>query len=53
MFLLEEASYQLILVCSTFHFVILPQEEIVLIRTNISILSEFALTVVLLNSNIR
>ena len=28
--LLEEASYQLILVCSILYFVILPQEEIAL-----------------------
>ena len=52
-FLLEEASYQLILVCSILHFVTLPQEKIALTRTNISFLLEFALAGVSLNSNIR
>ena len=51
-FLLEEPSYQLILVCSTLHFVISYQEEIALTRPNILLLSEFALTGVSLNSNI-
>ena len=51
-FLLEEASYQLILVCSTLHFVMLPQEKISITRTNLSFLSEFALTGVSLNSKI-
>ena len=52
-FLLEEASYQLTLVCSTLHSVILPLEEIALTRTSISFLSEFALTGVSLNLNVR
>ena len=52
-FLLEEASYQLILVCSTLHSVILPQEKIALTRTSISFLSEFVLTGVSLNLNVR
>ena len=52
-FLLEEAFYQLVLVCSTLHFVILHTEEITLTRTKISFLLEFALTGVSLNSNIR
>ena len=42
-FLLEKTSYQLILVCSVLHFVILPQEKIALTRTNISFLLEFAI----------